>query len=240
MKVNLNSLKEEKLLSLSLRDCPVRIQDSPFLSSLIERVLLELNKKGFTRFKPFFYLGDEWFSPEGLNAVSIPFYLAHPRLIEMEKKMTGEAEGETKAWFMRTVRHEIGHCIDHAYQFSKQKEWKEIFGDPKQTYDPDNYSFDPKSKDYVINLEDHYAQAHPDEDFAETFAVWLQYDRKSWEYRYKNWPNALKKLHYVDKILTKTIDKNSSVDKRTLIAKASKLSISLKSYYKEKKERLAH
>jgi hypothetical protein len=43
-----------------------------------------------------------------------------------------------------------------------------------------------------------YAQKHPDEDFAETFAVWLT-PRSAWRKRYKGWA-AMAKLRYMDRI----------------------------------------
>ena len=43
----------------------------------------------------------------------------------------------------------------------------------------------------------HYAQKHPDEDWAETFAVWLE--GGPWRRRYRDWQVALAKLEYVDR-----------------------------------------
>ncbi len=240
MLTNLNSISKVSLLALSIKDLNLDMERSLFISYLIPQVEKELKRRGFFNFRPHFYLGDEWFSPEGMNAISIPFYLAHPRLTKMEKELTGEAEGETKAWFMRTIRHEIGHCIDHTYQLSKTREWQRIFGNPKKKYDPDNYSYDKESKDFVINLKDSYAQAHPDEDFAETFAVWLQYTKKTWEKKYKNWPKALEKLRYVEKTLSSITDENPFIDKRELLCRASRLATPLKTYYNQKKEKLAN
>jgi hypothetical protein len=47
-------------------------------------------------------------------------------------------------------------------------------------------------------MEGWYAQKHPDEDFAETFAVWLT-PGSAWRRRYKGWP-AMRKLRYVDRM----------------------------------------
>src|SRR5574341_1303894 len=51
---------------------------------------------------------------------------------------------------------------------------------------------------FVRHLEGWYAQKHPDEDFAETFAVWLTPGSR-WRMRYRNWP-AIRKLRYMDRI----------------------------------------
>lgn len=238
MKLNINNISEDKLIDFSIKDLNLELNTSQFITSLIVELELELKKKGFIKFRPHVYLGDEWFSPEGEAAISIPFYLAHPRLTRLEKKYTGEAEGETKPWFMSLLRHEVGHCLDHVYSFSKTKEWKKIFGNPKKDYDPDNYSYDSKSTDFVINLQDHYAQSHPDEDFAETFAVWLEKEKTIWSEEYKNMPNALEKLNYVDKICSNIKDKKTSVLQKNLICKASRLRISLKKYYHNRRRQL--
>lgn len=230
---------EKNLLALPVKNLGLCLQKSSFISPLIKQVSLELEKKGFSLFKPHFYLGDEWFSPEGETAVAIPFYLAHPRLTLLEKKYTGEAEGETDQWCLKLLRHEVGHCFDHAYNFSQTTKWKKLFGNPNKKYDPDNYSFDSKSKDFVINLDDHYAQAHPDEDFAETFAVWLEKPKKIWKREYKGKSKALEKLEYIEEIFTKTEDKKTYVSPRNLICRADKLRISLRTYYNRRRKQLA-
>jgi hypothetical protein len=48
-------------------------------------------------------------------------------------------------------------------------------------------------------MEGWYAQKHPDEDFAETFAVWLSPGSR-WRVRYRGWP-AMRKLRYVDRVV---------------------------------------
>src|SRR5262249_46152809 len=130
--------------------------------------------------------------------IGIPFYLAHPRLIELEKKMMLEAEGETDDWCMRLLRHEAGHAICYAYHLQRKPGWKKLFGDPAQEY-PETYRFRPYSKNYVRHLEQCYAQFHPDEDFVETFAVWLT-PGLDWRQQYKGW-GALQKLEFVDKLM---------------------------------------
>ena len=49
------------------------------------------------------------------------------------------------------------------------------------------------------SLEGWYAQSHPVEDFAETFAVWLA-PRSNWRAQYENWP-ALRKVEYIDRTM---------------------------------------
>ena len=55
-------------------------------------------------------------------------------------------------------------------------------------------------KSFVRHLPNWYAQAHPDEDFAETFAVWLATPRRSGARAIAGW-KALEKLEYVDALM---------------------------------------
>jgi hypothetical protein len=55
----------------------------------------------------------------------------------------------------------------------------------------------PFSRGFVRHIAGWYAQKHPDEDFAETFAIWLT-PRLNWRRRYQGWP-ALAKLEYVER-----------------------------------------
>ena len=134
--------------------------------------ITELEARGLP-VRPDCYLGDEWFSPEGSPVIAIPFYLAHPRLKQLELHQMLEVEGGTYEWCMQILRHECGHAYDHAYQFSSTDAWVEVFGDRDVEYQPETYRPRPYSKSFVRHLPNWYAQAHPDEDFAETFAVWL-------------------------------------------------------------------
>ena len=123
-------------------------------------------------FRPRFWLSDEWFSPAGVPGVGIPFYLAHPRLMRLERHQMFEVEGGTREGCLRLLRHELGHAVDHAYRLSRRKDWRDVFGSASLPY-PDAYRPNPASKRFVQHLDGWYAQAHPDEDFAETFAVWM-------------------------------------------------------------------
>src|SRR6185437_10084827 len=113
---------------LKLRICDLRIEIAGSeLEPCIRQLYDELESKGLV-VRPKIYLGDEWFSPEGVPAIAVPFYLAHPRLKSLEKKLMLEVEGGTHEWCMKLLRHEAGHCFDHAYGLSRRKSWREIFG----------------------------------------------------------------------------------------------------------------
>ncbi len=159
----------------------------------------ELRARGI-RLAPHVWLAEEWFSPDGVPGFAVPFYLAHPRLARLERAMTGHVEGGNSNWLMRILRHEAGHAIDNAYRLRRQSRWREVFGPSSLPY-PNRYRARPGSRRYVHHLGDWYAQAHPTEDFAETFAVWLQ-SRRSWRRDYAEWP-AMHKLTLVDELMRK-------------------------------------
>lgn len=190
-------LPDRELMRLRIRDLGLRIEDSP-LNSCIRQLYGELAAKGLRRFRPPCYLTREWLSPDRVPRIGIPFYLAHRRLVRLERKMMGSAEGGDRRQCMRLLRHEAGHTINYAYRLYRRARWRRLFGDFSAHYSVGRYRSGP-SRNYVLHLADHYAQAHPDEDFAETFAVWLT-PGGHWRRRYRLWP-AILKLQYVDRLM---------------------------------------
>ncbi len=188
---------DEKLLDLRLCDLDLRIEGTD-LEDRIGELHRELESRQLA-FRPHFWLSDEWFCPDGVPGIAIPFYLAHPRLARLENSQMLEVEGGTREWCLRILRHETGHAIENAYQLRRRPRRRELFGSTSVPY-PDSYSPRPHSRSYVMHLDGWYAQSHPDEDFAETFAVWLT-PGSDWATRYAGWP-ALRKLEYVEKIMT--------------------------------------
>jgi hypothetical protein len=192
-------LSDEKLLTVRFCDLNLEIKGS-WLENPIERLYDELKERKI-RLKPKCWLSEEWFSPDNQPGIAIAFYLAHPRLKKLEERTMCEVEGGTKEWCMRLLRHEMGHCLDSAYRLHRRRKYKQMFGNSDRHY-PVSYTPNPWSKRYVLHLGFWYAQSHPTEDFAETFAVWLRNpDPHKWQKRYQNWPQVLKKLHYVDELM---------------------------------------
>ena len=192
-KLNLTRLSDEQLLDLRMSDLDVSIEDSS-LASRIDQLNDELAARDLN-FRPHFWLSDDWFSPDGVPGIAIPFYLAHPRLIRLERKQLLEVEGGTREGCMKILRHEAGHAIDTAFKLRRKARYRQLFGKASQPY-PETYQPTPSSRDYVLHLDMWYAQAHPLEDFAETFAVWLRPGSR-WRTRYQDWP-AIEKLKFVD------------------------------------------
>jgi len=174
------SLSDEQLLRLRLKDLKVTVEGS-WLEGCLGNLHDELEERGI-RIRPHAWISSEWFSPENTPGIAIPFYLAHPRLMRMEKKMIIDVEGGTWSECMSILRHEAGHVLQHAYQLQRRRRWQQLFGPSSKRY-PRYYRPNPASRHFVQHLRLWYAQSHPDEDFAEKFAVWLR-PRSNWRTRY--------------------------------------------------------
>lgn len=227
------SLKDDELLKLRICDLNLKIEESD-LKDRVSQLSQELEAKNLI-FRPKIYLGDEWFSPEGMLAIAIPFYLAHPRLKELEHRMMFDVEGGTPESCQKLLRHEAGHCFDHAYRFSKRRKWRDVFGSPDVEYAPETYHPKPYSRGFVKHLDNWYAQAHPDEDFAETFAVWLNPDT-DWKKTYRSWKGALEKLTYIDSLATEVKTKEPIDERGTLPYQAARMKTTLGKYYAKRKK----
>ena len=227
------ALKDEELLNVRICDLGVRIEGSE-LEKRVREFYDEIAARGVA-LRPDCYLGDEWFSPEGVPAISLPFYLAHPRLKSLELRQMLEVEGGTAEWCQMLLRHECGHAIDHAYKFSSRKEWQLAFGSPDKKYAPETYRPQPYSRSFVRHLPNWYAQAHPDEDFAETFAVWLGAAPDDWRQRYHGW-KALEKLEYVNTLMQEVAGKPPLVKSRHRISEAARLRKTLGKYYASRRK----
>ncbi len=207
-----DDLSDDQLLALRFCDLKLSI-DGTVLQRSIERLYEELGQRG-VRLRPHCWLAEEWFSPDGIPGIAIPFYLAHPRLMALERRFMREVEGGNRGWLMRILRHEAGHAIDSAYRLRRRRRWRELFGTASIPY-PDAYRPRPASRLHVQHLEGWYAQAHPTEDFAETFAVWLK-PRSAWRREYAGWP-ALAKLEYIDTLMAELAEVKPLVTVRTTI-----------------------
>lgn len=200
---------------------------------MVERLHTEMAAKGL-RVRPHCWLSNEWFSPDGIPGIAIPFYLAHPRLMQLERRQMFLVEGGTRAWCMKILRHEAGHAYDTAYRLRRKRRWQQVFGRAGKRY-PATYKARPESRHYVLHLEWWYAQSHPVEDFAETFAVWLTPGSR-WRTTYKGWP-VLKKLEYVDEVLTETATKPAPVRTKVQAEPLSAIRKTLRRHYRERRER---
>lgn len=202
-------LPDEKLLDLRPCDLGLTIKRSPVARPLA-RLYREMERRGL-KFRPHYWIAMEWFSPDGVPGIAIPFYLLHPRLKRLERRFMGEVEGGNAESLMKILRHEAGHAVDTAYRLRRRKQWRETFGAASKRY-PRHYQPRPGSKRFVQHLDSWYAQSHPTEDFAESFAVWLT-PKSAWRRQYAGWP-ALKKLEYVDQTMTELCGRRPVVQAR--------------------------
>jgi hypothetical protein len=226
------ALSDEQLLSLRFCDLNLKVQGTE-LEAAIERLYGELQARG-VRFRPHCWLAEEWFSPDGIPGIAIPFYLAHKRLMRLERRYMREVEGGNRNWLMRILRHEAGHAIDTAYRLRRRKRWREVFGPASLPY-PDTYRPRPGSRRFVQHLGAWYAQAHPTEDFAETFAVWLK-PHSAWRREYVDWP-AYAKLNFIDELVEEIGGEQPAVEERATIEEITLETRTLRQHYERKHAR---
>jgi hypothetical protein len=224
-------LPDEALLDLRLNELGLTIEGS-WLAPRIDELSRDLAARGLS-FRPHFWLSAEWFTPDGVPGIAIPFYLAHPRLMKLERAQMLEVEGGTPEWCLQILRHEAGHAFDNAYALRRRRRRVRIFGRPATEY-PDFYLPRPYSKSFVLHLDSWYAQSHPDEDFAETFAVWLAPD-SDWRARYADWP-ALRKLEYMDELMAEVAGRPPIVASRRRVEPIERLRTTLRRHYARKRE----
>lgn len=225
-------LPESEILDLKFGDLDLRLEGT-VLEERIARLYTELARRDLV-FRPHFWLGEEWFSPDGVPGIAIPFYLAHSRLMRLERKMMLEVEGGSEGSCMRILRHEAGHTFDTAYRLHRRKGWQLNFGKASTPY-PEFYQPRPYSRSFVLHLDLWYAQSHPSEDFAETFAVWLK-PRSRWQRQYDGW-SALNKLTYVDELMDEIKGRPPVVRSREHVENIRTNRKTLKKHYEEKRER---
>jgi hypothetical protein len=223
------ALPDEQLLGLRLKDLKVTVGGT-WLEDCLGSLHEELEERGI-RARPHAWISSEWFSPENTPGIAIPFYLTHRRLMQLERKMIIDVEGGTWSECMRILRHEAGHVLQHSYQLQRRRRWQKLFGRSSQRY-PRYYRPNPASRHFVQHLRLWYAQSHPDEDFAETFAVWLR-PRSNWRSRYAGWP-ALKKLEYVDELITEIAGQRPLLTSREQVDPLNSLTETLGEHYRKK------
>jgi hypothetical protein len=224
-----------ELLNTPISAMGLKLEDSP-VEPLIQRLYRELEAKGLD-FKPEFYVTDAWGCPDEVPIIGIPFYLLDRRLLRIEEEQTGEIEDNHM--IMMLLRHEAGHAINYAYRLYKRPEWLQIFGPFSKPY-RDNFRPNPFSRQFVRHIVHHqygktYAQKHPDEDFAETFAVWLT-PRSCWRDRYRNWP-ALQKLQYVNRLMREVSDEAPKRRSGPLCTPIDEMNVLLAEHYGQRAER---
>jgi len=223
---------DRKLLDMRVCDLGLKISGSG-LESRVQQLYRELERKGL-RFRPHCWLSSEWFAPNHIPGIAIPFFLAHPRLKRLEDSMMLDVEGGSRKWCMQLLRHEAGHAYETAYRLGRRTLWQKAFGRASRPY-PKHYRPRPVSRKYVLHLDWWYAQSHPCEDFAETFAVWLTPGVR-WRELYEDWP-ARKKLEYEYELMGGLRNRTPQVRSGKEVDPLRSLRMTLGEYYSEKQKR---
>ena len=177
------------------------------------------------------YLSTEWGVPFGTVAIAMPFYLASPELTRLHQERDGFVEGAGRRDILRYLRHELGHVVNYAYKLYDREEWVAAFGSMTRPY-REVYRPRPFSRSFVRHLPGWYAQKHPDEDWAETFAVWMT-PGLDWRREYADWKGALAKLELCDRLMMALRDEEPAVTADDLDEDVGELPYSLADLYGE-------
>ena len=222
---------DRRLLDMKISELGIDFQQTSMVN-FRDQLHYELKQLGLV-FKPHCWFSDDWFSPDQVPGIAIPFYMAHRRLMRLERNQMLEVEGGTKEWCMRIMRHEAGHAIDTAFGLHRKRNYKATFGSYSAPY-PETYVPKPRSKKFVLHLEPWYAQSHPAEDFAETFAVWMTPNSR-WQKNYQGWP-ALKKLKFVDGVMEQIRGQKPKVVSRAKIDPVHRIDVTLREHYQQRQQ----
>ena len=224
----LDGFRAGDLSSRPIRDLGLTIAGTP-LEPVVAAFQQELERLGIRRLRPDFYLSTDWGVNFGTLAIGIPFYLARPELTAIHAERIGYLEGVERPELLRFLRHEMGHVVNYAYKLYEQEEWTKQFGSIAQPYEED-YRPEPFSRRFVRHLPGWYAQMHPDEDWAETFAVWMTPDY-DWRAAYADSPDALAKLEYCDRTMRDLNTRDPQVTATERDEDVSELTTSLEQIY---------
>jgi len=215
-----------EILGRRIDQLGLKLEGSP-----VERFILqlqgELRRKGIHRFSAVCYLTDEWGCPDQEPIIGVPFYLADPKLAILEKEMN---DLEDAREILMYLRHEAGHAFNYAYRLYATPEWRKLFGPFNRRY-REHYRPIPFSRRFVRHIEGWYAQKHPDEDFAETFAVWLT-PGSNWRKRYRGW-QALAKLRYVHRVAREMGEKDPVVSQGRTDLTAAQMKLTVEQFYRK-------
>jgi hypothetical protein len=215
------------VLDKKVSELGLRVEGSP-VEKYVHELYRELDRRGLKKFRPVCYLTDEWGCPDQQPVLGIPFYLADPKLRRLEHAVD---KLEDERQIMMYMRHEAGHVFNYAYRLYTTPAWRRLFGPFFRAY-RDDYRPVPFSKNYVRHIEGWYAQKHPDEDWAETFAVWMTPGSR-WRDDYGSWPGALAKLERCAAIMEEVRDQEPSVDDDELDEDVSEIEYSVEDYYRD-------
>lgn len=220
---------EAKLGETPIRELGLQIAGTR-LEPIVAAFSLELERLGLEKIKPIFYLSTEWGVASDTIAIAIPFYLARQDLTALHQERAGHVEGYTRNDILKYLRHEMGHVVLYGYKLYEDPDWIALFGSVTQPY-LEQYRPEPFSRRYVQHLPGWYAQKHPEEDWAETFAVWMT-PGVDWRNEYQEWPEAFHKLEYCARVMDQIKDREPLITATTPDESADTITYSVDDFYR--------
>lgn len=218
-------------LDSKIRD--IKHDPEKVFSKEISKLYEELKSKGIT-FRPRVYASDEWFSPDASPTIALPFYLLDKSLtLRAKKELKNDVEGTSKKDFMKLLRHECGHAIETAYNLKYSRTRQRHFGLFSKPY-PSGFSPQYQKKGFVDYLGHGYGPSHPSEDFAETFALWLEHGEKAKDL-YSEDPLTLSKITAMEKMMNNIKGKSAKNKSKKTYDSHKKMTSSISSFFLEKK-----
>jgi len=231
VRMSMADTPEQGLLSKRINELALKIDGTP-VERLVLQLYQELASAGIS-IRPETYLSEGWGCPNRVPVIGIPFYMVDSKLRSLKGRLTG-IEPEADAEVMMILRHEAGHAFNYAYRLYKSLKWRKLFGRFSLPY-KEQYKVIPFSARFVRHMPGWYVQKHPDDDFAETFSVWLT-PGSDWRKRYGGTP-ALTKLLYVDKTVGRYVNKQAVVTRGKLDMPIEEMTMTLDAWYRKQKKR---
>lgn len=227
-KINFDLYTDDEILAMPIAKLAYgRVQN--FSSKLRSFIHRELVAKGIN-FKPILWCSTEWFSPDGAPGFAYPFYLLDERLKNIYLNYFYEIEGINENEIKKIVRHECAHALDNAFGLRRLKRRQQLFGLTSKKY-PSVYTYE-ENNDFIHNLGDCYGLSHPDEDWAETFAVWLSGEKINFASDVAN-----EKFDYLSSVFENKKNFETQINKPiNLIENALGLELTFEQFIKIRKE----
>ncbi len=218
------------LLFTPISELKLSIQKS-WVTPYLVRLQNELKNKGI-RFKPHFWLSDEWFCPDGITGFALPFYIVNKKLLKLARQEIFVVEGADERVIMKYLRHECAHALDNAFHLRKRKRRQKLFGISSKRY-PESYKPKITQNKFVKHIDPAYAQAHPEEDWAETFAVWLD-PKSDWRKKYKI-GKVREKLDYMEEVMQSIKNKKQICKNNDKIDSYKEIKITLGEFFEKRR-----
>ena len=225
------TLPDDKLLEMRMCDLGLNNRGHRARSAYRDVIAEELHARGL-KFRPRYWLSDEWFTPDGVPGVAIPFYLAHPRLAKLELAQMLEVEGGDEVSCLRILRHEVGHALDNAYELRRRPTRRRLFGNPSRPSIPSTTRPSPTARASSSISTTGMRRAIPTKTSprrSPSGSIRSRIGRT----HYGGWP-ARRKLEYMDRLMRELAQRRPSVKSKRVVDPLPRLRKTLGEHYQEK------